>query len=151
MEESNGLPPCTFGTPLMDYFDRADVREALHISPLIGAWELCTNNIKYTTLDAGSQWVYEQLHGKYRMLHYSGDVDGAVPTIGTQGWISTLPFTTVDSWRAYMYGGQVAGYVEVYDGDFTFATVHGSGHMVPQDTRPEAHYMIYQWLNKQKF
>jgi hypothetical protein len=45
------------------------------------------------------------------MLHYSGDVDGAVPTIGTQGWIGTLPYSTVDEWRPYMYGGQVAGYV----------------------------------------
>lgn len=27
----DALPPCTFGTPLMNYFDRADVRTALHI------------------------------------------------------------------------------------------------------------------------
>ena len=50
-EELNdsSLPPCTFGVPIMEYFDRADVRAALHISDLIGEWELCTNNIDYTT------------------------------------------------------------------------------------------------------
>lgn len=37
-QDQNGLPPCTFGTPLMEYFDRADVRAALHISDLIGEW-----------------------------------------------------------------------------------------------------------------
>lgn len=46
-----------------------------------------------------------------------------------------------------MYADQVAGYVTYYAGDFTFATVHGSGHMVPQDKRPQAHYMLYNWLN----
>jgi hypothetical protein len=38
----------------MDYFDREDVREALHVSDLIGAWELCTNGIDYTILPTGS-------------------------------------------------------------------------------------------------
>lgn len=132
----------------MEYFDREDVRAALHVSDKIGDWELCTNDISYTRGSKGSQWVYEALHGKYRMLHYSGDVDGAVSTIGTQGWIDSLNWESVDSWRPYMYGGQVAGYVETYVDDFTFATVHGSGHMVPQDKRAEAHYMIYSWLNK---
>jgi hypothetical protein len=35
------------------------------------------------------------------MLHYSGDIDGAVPTIGTLGWISTLPYSVAEDWRAY--------------------------------------------------
>ena len=39
------LPPCTFGNPIMDYFNRADVRTALHIPSDIQAWELCTESI----------------------------------------------------------------------------------------------------------
>jgi hypothetical protein len=54
MNQSNELPPCTFGVPLMDYFDRADVRESLHISNLVGEWELCTNGIDYTSFSTGS-------------------------------------------------------------------------------------------------
>ena len=95
----------------MDYFDRTDVRLALHISDQIGPWELCTNGINYTIGSEGSQWIYEALHGKYRMLHYSGDIDGAVPTIGTLGWISTLPYSVAEDWRAYFVNDQVAGYV----------------------------------------
>jgi carboxypeptidase C (cathepsin A) len=37
----------------------------------------------------------------------------------------------------------------VYENDFTFITVHGSGHMVPEDKPAQAHQMIYNWINKQ--
>jgi serine carboxypeptidase-like clade I len=65
------------------------------------------------------------------MLHFSGDVDGAVPTAGTQAWIATLQWDIVEEWRPYMVNGQVAGYLESYAGNLTFATVHGAGHMAP--------------------
>jgi carboxypeptidase C (cathepsin A) len=49
------------------------------------------------------------------------------------------------AWRPYFLDLQVAGYVEERDG-MTFTTVHGAGHMVPQDKRPEAFYMISNWI-----
>ena len=48
---------------------------------------MCSETIVYNIAQGGSQWAYEMLGGKIRMLHYSGDVDGAVPTDGTLGWI----------------------------------------------------------------
>ena len=90
----------------------------------------------------------EALYGKYRILHYSGDTDGAVPTLGTQAWIASTPWVSSEDWRAYLVDNQVAGYVEAYEGDFTFATVHGSGHMVPQDKRPQAFHLISSWLSQ---
>jgi hypothetical protein len=36
------------------------------------------------------------------MLHYSGDTDGAVPTLGTQNWIATLGWKVTESWRPYL-------------------------------------------------
>lgn len=39
---ANELPPCTFGEPIMAYFDDADVRSALHIPEDYKTWELCT-------------------------------------------------------------------------------------------------------------
>jgi hypothetical protein len=38
------------------------------------------------------------LKGKYRMLKYSGDTDGAVPTFGTQQWIRKLGWTITKEW-----------------------------------------------------
>jgi serine carboxypeptidase-like clade 1 len=82
------------------------------------------------------------------MLHYSGDTDGAVPTLGTQGWIATLNWPVTESWRAYTIDNQVAGYLESYEGNFTFATVHGAGHMAPQFKRAETYHLIFNWVNQ---
>ena len=70
------------------------------------------------------------------MLKYSGDTDGSVPTLGTLKWINKLNWTVIDPWRPYYVIGdnghqKVAGYVEVRDGGFTFASIHGAGHMAP--------------------
>jgi carboxypeptidase C (cathepsin A) len=88
----SSLPPCTFGTPIMSYYSRKDVREAMHIPDSIQDWVLCTTKItlEYHRGEKGSQFVYEALNGKYKMLHFSGDTDGAVPALGTQNWINAL-------------------------------------------------------------
>lgn len=144
---SNELPPCTFGNPIMDYLNRDDVRAALHIPADRKAWELCTSDIHYKIGTQGSQWIYEALAGKYRMLHFSGDVDGAVPTAGTQAWIDSLEWDVTEEWRSYTVNGQVGGYLETYVGNLTFATVHGAGHMAPQFKRPETKHLVFNWIN----
>lgn len=94
----------------------------------------------------GSQWVYEALKGKYRMLHYSGDVDGAVPTQGTRNWIDSMKWNITTEWYPYTIHDQVSGYLEAYEGDLTFATIHGAGHMAPMYKREETYYLIFKWL-----
>jgi hypothetical protein len=44
----------------------------------------------YKVLREGSIWIYRILlayDSSYRILHYSGDSDGAVATRGTRQWI----------------------------------------------------------------
>ena len=87
----SSLPPCTFGIPLTDYLNQADVREAMHIPEDVQDWEMCTAQIDYQNDDSiGSMWVYQQLADKVKMLHYSGDTDGAVPMLGTLRWMESL-------------------------------------------------------------
>ena len=81
------VPPCIYGTAVTDYLNRKDVREALNVPDAIQNWEMCSDTVVYNISDRGSQWVYEKLAGHIRMLHFSGDVDGAVPTDGTLAWI----------------------------------------------------------------
>jgi len=88
--------------------------------------------------------VWEQDKGKYRMLKFSGDKDGSVPTIGTTNWINAMVEgtnrTTVAEWAPWYHrevgtgynNTQVGGYLWQLDG-MDFSTVHGAGHMVPQD------------------
>lgn len=79
------LPPCTFGVPLIEYFNDPTIKELLHISPDALDWDMCTNHIRYTSDYAkGSEFIYRAFADKdYRMLFYSGDTDGAVPTYGS--------------------------------------------------------------------
>lgn len=102
------IPPCVYGGPIRDYFNNPLVRAQLNIKAASGTWDLCSDTIDYTPLQNASQWIYVQLKGKYKILKYSGDTDGAVPTYGTQGWIADLGWTVIDQWRPYyitnMYG-----------------------------------------------
>ena len=140
------LPPCTFGSGLLDYMNSDAVREAMHIPDYVQAWDLCTEDITYVSEPEASQWIYEELAGKIRMLHYSGDTDGSVPTAGTQAWIASLGWDKTSEWKQYMVHGQVAGYHESYVGGLTFGTVHGAGHMAPQFKPPQTYHLVFNWL-----
>jgi len=115
---------------------------------------LCTSdqNWKYTSGEEGSQWIYEQLKDKdYRILKFSGDQDASVPTKGTLDWINALNWDVTDPWRAWSVNGQVGGYFETRNkGKFTFSSVHGAGHMVPQDQPDRAHHLITNFLQNKK-
>ena len=63
---------------------------------------------------------------------YSGDVDIAtVPHAYTQLCLSYLNRPLKTQWKRWTVDDITAGYVEVYD-TYTFATVKGAGHEVPQ-------------------
>lgn len=83
------------------------------------------------------------------MLKFSGDQDAAVPTIGSINWINNMQKnwgkTPTEVYRPWFQDGQVAGYVEEWEG-MTFVTVQAAGHMVPQDQRERAHYMMNTWV-----
>jgi carboxypeptidase C (cathepsin A) len=82
------------------------------------------------------------------MMKFSGDKDGCVPTIGTLGWINSLERTITTDWRAWFLEDQVtlAGYTQEFEG-LTFISVHGAGHMVPQDKREAGLTMINYFMS----
>ena len=131
----------------IDYLNSEAVKTALHIPAANPAWGECAGSptIEYTMFQKASQWIWEELKGKYRMMHYSGNVDAVVPTQGTLAWINALNRTVVNDWRQYSVGGQVGGWIKDFDG-LTFAEVNGAGHMVPQDKPEVAQYLIYNWI-----
>ena len=84
----------------------------------------------------------------YKMLFYSGDTDGAVPTYGTRRWISQLNWPVTKPWTPWFTDGQVSGYFISYDG-LDFATVHGVGHMAPQWKRKDVTKLFTNWIHNE--
>ena len=143
-------PPCIDVRNITKYLNQIEVKNALHVNPDI-TFELCSEDInnRYGVLEKGSIWVYPMLLGKIRIMIYSGDTDMAVPFNGNQECIKNLRLEIKKpwrQWRAYNDNENVSGYRIVYDG-LTFATVKGTGHMVPQWKPKEALYLFEKFLN----
>ncbi len=143
------------GTFLSDYINRADVRRALNIPDQVQGWSMCSDQIgnDYHMQTEASLWIYKiLLQYPYKVLFYSGDTDGAIPTAGTRKWIEDLSLPVANKWRAWNIDGQVSGYLINYQGEvgtFDFATVHGVGHMAPQWKRKEVTTLFTNWVHNE--
>jgi len=148
------VPPCINVDALTEYLNNDTVRGDLHALPSsqIGQWAICSDVVKYTKLYNSIEPIYNWLGPKYKILVYSGDTDGAVPFVGTVGWIHNLQKGNAPGveWEHWTSSGQVAGYYTTYQNDvtndFTFTTIKGAGHMVPQDKPPVAYQMFTQFI-----
>lgn len=140
------VPPCVYGKGPTDFFNRQDVRDALHIETS-QPWELCTDRIKYATDSKASYWIYPILKkNKIRVLHFSGNADGAVPTEGTRNWINSLNWNITKEYAPfYIENRQVGGFAVEYDG-LTFASIQGVGHMAAQWSPVATRYAIMKFI-----
>ena len=145
-------PPCVYQKPFIQYLNTASVRTQLNIDPSLNQtkWQICYP-VNYTQNINGSIGIYPELKGKYKMLKYTGDADGSVPTLGTLHWIRDLNWTVTEEWRAFHIVDdagitQVAGYTESREGNFTLATIHGAGHMAPQWKRQQTYQAVFNWI-----
>jgi serine carboxypeptidase-like clade 2 len=103
----------------------------------------------YVAYREGSLWIYPILkkYG-YRLMFYSGDTDGAVPTLGSRRWINSMSWQVTKPWTAWTSDDdQIAGNFIEYE-NFTFATIHGVGHMAPQWKRKEVTQLITKFVHK---
>ena len=83
-------------------------------------------------------------------MHYSGDTDGAVPTVGTRRWIEQQEWEKTSEWRPWITDGQLSGYHVDYD-NFKFVTIHGVGHMAPQWKRKDVTMMVTKFIHGEEF
>ncbi|XP_071908424.1 serine carboxypeptidase-like 7 [Coffea arabica] len=150
--EFNAVECRVTGEELLYYWanDRS-VQEALHVRKgTINEWIRCNYSIPYTK-NAGSAVPYHaNLSTKgYRSLIYSGDHDMISPYLGTEEWIRSLNYPTIDDWRQWIHQGQVAGYTRTYANKMTFATVKGAGHAAPYYKPAECRSMFGRWISYQ--
>lgn len=136
------------------WYNRADVKNAIHAKASI-TWSECTSNINYTMTNPD---ILDYLTVIFRekpslnILYYSGDVDIAtVPFAFTQECLYQLRRPLVSQWKPWYLPGtnSVAGYVEAFD-RFTYATIKGAGHEVPEYQPAEAYYVFENFLKNQR-
>ena len=103
-------------------------------------WAICGNQIDYSSTRPNlPRDTYPLLNEHIRVLIYNGDWDACVPYTDNEAWTEGMGYPKKDAWHAWSYNGQqVGGYATVYDtpNDFTFITVRGGRHEVPE-TQPE--------------
>jgi len=96
------------GAAISAYLGRADVRASLHIPLQVQAWERCTSNplFHYPFSREATLWIYTILkpYG-YQLMHYSGDTDGKVPTLGTRRWVAELGWPVTQEWQPWSTDG----------------------------------------------
>ena len=83
---------------LSDWMNLEATRDALHIGGDAPGWSMCTDDEKfnYILTNEASFWIYPVLKAAgIRMMFYSGETDGAIPTLGSKMWIENLNYDIV--------------------------------------------------------
>jgi len=146
--------PCFYDKHIINYFNRNDVKKALHVKMDI-KWDLCSFWVGYDYYKQkkGSIWVIPKLiKNNLRILIFNGDTDMVVPFNQNLEWIESLKLDIEEpwrKWRAYGDKNNISGYVTKYKG-LTFCTIKGAGHEVPRWKPKESLYMLTQFLNNEK-
>jgi hypothetical protein len=148
-EAMNIVPPCVYGSGPTDFFNKQEVRDAFNVKT-DQVWELCTDRIDYEGSDKASYWIYPILkEANIRVMHFSGNADGAVPTQGTRDWIDSLGRQKTQEYAPfYTEGKQVGGFVESYEG-ITMVSIQGVGHVAAQWSPVATRYAVMQFIKDQ--
>jgi len=132
--------PCP-GQAFDKFLRHPDVRAAMHV-PLNSNFFSGDNGVgfDYTLSEADVRPIhlYVLRNTDMRVMVYNGDTDPGINSFVTQGkfveyWREEGVART-RRWRPWTLDGkrQLAGYVVEYEGNWSYVTVRGSGHMVPE-------------------
>ncbi|XP_047314440.1 serine carboxypeptidase-like 40 [Impatiens glandulifera] len=134
------------------YLNSPDVQKALNanVTNLTYDWEPCSDVLHYNNPKDYVSTVIPELRelmaGGIRIWIFSGDVDGRVPVTSSEYSIASMKLPIKNEWRPWVFNQEVGGYVQVYKGDLTFATVRGAGHEVPSYEPARALTLIASFL-----
>lgn len=141
-------PPCTNDSFLRKYLNQKSVRTALHVPSNVPKWTSCSADVgssysnKYSTM---KPQILELVKAGKRGLIYNGDVDMACNFLGDEWFVDDLGLNIVSDYKEWHLRNQNAGFVKHFD-NLVFATVKGSGHMVPTDKPAAALALITGFL-----
>ena len=129
------------GIAMTEWLNRSDVRKALNIQPN-NRFNSADNGVgmNYTLTEPNLLPFYEHARANtdLRVLVYNGDTDPGINSMVTQDkyfrYFDSLNVNESEAWRPWTLDGKqrMGGFVVTYPGDFSYLTIRGSGHMVPE-------------------
>jgi serine carboxypeptidase-like clade 1 len=149
-----GLTGCIDDAAAAAYLNQPDVQAAIHVkTDLPWSWVVCGGPLQYSENWGSLLPNYKDtlVPSDISVLIYNGDVDGCIPYIGNEWWTSGLGVPVKAPWHPWNTNQQVSGYATAYENNFTFVTVKGAGHMVPQYAPPQALDMFTRFVRNEDF
>jgi len=141
-----GYDPCA-PNYVETYLNNLEVQEALHTRANT-SWTACDADLPYndgpvTVVPTISRLIKRGLS----VWLFSGDMDSVCSITATRYSVKDLDLPVTKPWRPwYTPDSEVGGYVQQYEGGFTFASVRGAGHMVPTFQPKRALVLLYSFL-----
>lgn len=137
------------------YLNQPAVILAAHVVKQPIPWSTCGNQIRYTSTRKNlPRDTYPALVKRLRVLVYNGDWDACVPHTDAEAWTAGMGYAEAAPWHPWRYknGTQVAGYATRYAANnFTFATVKGGRHEVPETAPEQALELLSRLVGGRQF
>jgi carboxypeptidase C (cathepsin A) len=140
------------------YLNQTAVRDALHVSPLVGPWTE-SSIIVADILERGEQdssaHLFPKLIETIRVLIYNGLYDMDCNFIGTDNWLASINWQGGDNFKSlprktWIDNGKVLGSYRT-TGNLTQVLVKDAGHLVPMDQPESALKLLNTFLEKASF
>jgi len=165
LKNVGGPDACIDSNAATAYFNRSDVQAAIHVIYPGFTWGVCTTapGWRYTSTRPNlPRDTYPALNKNYRVIIYNGDWDACVPYTDNEQWTENMGYQVQTPWHAWLYTSesgapnQVAGYAIQYTvpgavkgAGFTFTTIRGGRHEVPETAPGKALEMLSRLINGQ--
>ena len=152
---------CLGGKASKAYFNQQQVMDAIHVKKPDIEWDICTfggwgRNSSYNKTEPNlPRDTYPILNKQIQVLIYNGDWDSVVPYTDNEKWTKDMGYDVAEGWHPWFYNGsddigtQVGGYATRYNTkfNFTFITVRGGRHEVPETAPVSSFEMFRRFLN----
>ena len=163
--ENSGPTACINSIAASNYMNQDDVIAAIHVKKQDFRWATCGANPKWqynSTRQNLPRDTYPLLNNNMRVLIYNGDWDACVPYTDNEMWTSGMGYTVDHDWHPWFYSDkslngknrkQLGGYSTRYASphNFTFITIRGGRHEVPETAPKRAFEMLRRLLNGLQF
>ncbi|OQU89627.1 hypothetical protein SORBI_3002G229300 [Sorghum bicolor] len=142
-----GYDPCSIHY-IEPYLNNHEVKQALH-ARVDTNWTGCSQVI-FDWNDAPESMVpiiKRLVNNGLRVWIYSGDFDSVCSILATRYSVNDLNLTITTKWHPwYTPDSEVGGYIQQYQGGFTFASVRAAGHLVPTFQPKRSLVLLYAFL-----